>query len=76
MGFGIGEYDRARDRVVSAHGELWASRLDSVREFVEYGPTYSRGVWDNVSRAFHALGKPDMESAEFWWSEVLSGVSA
>lgn len=73
MGFGVGEYDRARANVLAKHGEMWAERLDALRPFLEYGPTYRRSVWDDISRAFHALGKPEPESAEYWWDVAMTG---
>ena len=71
MGFGVGEYDRARANVLAKHGEMWAERLDALRPFLEYGQTYRRSVWDNVSSAFHALGKSAPDSAEYWWGEAM-----
>ena len=71
MGFGVGEYVVARARVLDRHGEVWADRLDLLRSSLEYGPTYRRSVWDNLSNALHALGKPEPESAEYWWGLAM-----
>ena len=64
--FGVGEYDRARERVAARHGEAWATWLDDHREAIEYGPMFSRVIADNVSKVFHALGKGEPTSAEYW----------
>lgn len=71
MGFGVGEYDRARANVLAKHGELWAERLDTLRPFLEYGPSYRRSVWDNLSNALHAVRKTEPESAEYWWGLAM-----
>lgn len=71
MGFGVGEYETARATVEARHGELWGRRLDTLRPFLEYGPGYRRAVWDHMSSAFHALSKPEPESAEYWWGLAM-----
>lgn len=71
MGFGVGEYETARARIEAKYGELWAERLDTLRPCLEYGPDYRRAVWDNLSNAVHALGKPEPGSAEYWWGLAM-----
>ena len=71
MGYGIGEYDRARANVTARLGELWGERMDTLRPFLEYGPTYRRAVWDHLSSAVHAAAKPEPESAIYWWGLAM-----
>jgi hypothetical protein len=68
--FGPGEYQTARARVVARHGEEWAEWLDRHEDAMTYGPTYSRAIADMVGNVFHALGKGEPSSAQYWQREA------